>query len=138
MIAAGEAVLYRHRPLVLDLPSPDAELLSVCTQLNRQQAEWQRLWVLTSDGPELLTQADKALNDYYEDVWPGFSGCLAERLISLRASTVEGMIAKAVAILAMDDAGGYFTICRNDAWDIAHSLVEDVAGAQRRPVGEDA
>ena len=127
------------------VPHPDAALLAVCAQLVAMQAEWQRLYDATSDNDELTTAADFAWQAYNDDVWPGTGfqprDCdtvdVPAKLLTLRATTPEGMQAKAAAILAMDDAGDYTHDIRDDSFELMLSLIEDVAGLARRPLGAD-
>ena len=55
----------------------------------------------------------------------------------LRATTPEGLRAKARAIMALDSAAIYCD-CRNDAAQIWQSIVEDMAGPDWPRVGEGA
>ena len=89
--------------------------------------------------------ADMAWRDYSENVWPG--GCRLDAgrehdpvlsLITMQAVTLEGMRAKAAAIKAMDDAGGYLTSIRDDSYELMISLLQDVAGPAAMLLGEDA
>ena len=125
---------------------PDAALLTLCAQLEAMQAEWQWRWTLTSDGPALETEADRAWQAYSDDVWPGIGlsdwnriepGDLAGELRALRATTPEGLKAKARAIMALDHAATYCD-CRNDAAQLWQSIIEDVAGPCWSRVGEEA
>jgi len=122
----------------------DAALLILCNKLRGLREEWQRLWEATpengADGP-----ADMAWRDYSKSVWPG--GCrldanleqdLVRGLIAMRATTLEGMRAKAAAIKALDDAGGYLMSVRDDSYELMMSLLQDVAGPAAMPIGEDA
>lgn len=121
----------------------DAALLVLCGELRLLQAEWQRLWAATPEHGD-TSPADIALRDYSENVWPG---CRldADReqdpvrgLIALHATTLEGMRAKAAAIKALDDAGGYLVSIRDDAYELMVSLISDVAGSVAFPIGEEA
>ena len=126
-------------------PHPDCELLDLCTQLTGMQAEWQRLYDATSDCDDLTTPADHAWQRYSEDVWPrvGFQPCegatpdLPARLLTLPATTPDGLQAKAAAILAMDDAATYCDL-RDDSYALCLSLVRDAAGLDHRPPGDSA
>ena len=126
--------------------SPDAALLALCAQLQEMQAEWQRLYDLTSDEDELTTPADHAWQAYSEDVWPRTAlqpkGCTKQDvpalLLTLAATTLEGLRAKAAAILAMDEAAGYLMDCRDDSLDLSLSLIRDVAGPAFRSPGQRA
>jgi hypothetical protein len=122
---------------------PDAALLALCSRLAGMQAEWQRLHAATSDdGP--WTEADEAWLRYASTTWPGVGPERPEhqgedvpgQLLLHRAATPEGMAAKASAILALDDAAGYTRDCRDDHCALVPSLLEDVAGAQYRPIGD--
>ena len=128
---------------------PDAALLALCARLEAMQAEWQRLWALTSDGPAIETDADQAWQDYADNVWPGVTishwdperrrpNDLPAKLLTLQATTPEGLQAKAAAILALDDAAGYQFDYRNDAIELWQSLGIDAAGSARRMLGEEA
>ena len=128
---------------------PDATLLALCARLGEMQAEWQRLWTLTSDGPAIETEADRIWQDYADNVWPGVNishwdaerrrpDDLPAKLLTFRATTPEGLQAKAAAILALDDAAGYQSDYRNDAIELWLSLGIDAAGPARRLVGEEA
>jgi hypothetical protein len=88
--------------------SPDVELLALCARLRDMQAEWQRLYDATSDEDELTTPADFAWQNYSDHVWPlvhsnsftvpaGVVDYPAQ-LLTLRATTPEGIQAKATAI----------------------------------------
>ena len=121
-------------------------LLAVCVHLVAMQAEWQRLYDATSDKEDLTTVADHAWQAYNDDVWPRTAlqplGCetvdVPAKLLTLRATTLEGMQAKAAAILAMSDAGDYSLEIRDDSFELQLSLIEDVAGLARRPLGDTA
>ena len=125
---------------------PDAELLALCAQLAEMQAEWQRLWEPTSDEVPSTTEADHAWDRYHRYVWPCTHPShpemtgedLGARLLTLRATTLEGMQAKAAAILAMEEASGYTWDCRDDSCQLATSLMEDVAGVMCPKLGADA
>ena len=126
-------------------PSGDAALLALCAQLEELQAEWQRLYDATSDDNS-DTPADRVFDAYSNDVWPGLCRSpwssegrdpadLPARLVDLPATTPEGLRAKAAAILAIDESASYLTDCRNDSMELSLSLIRDVAGATRRPLG---
>jgi hypothetical protein len=71
-------VLHIHRTeqdqsLSQAYPHPDAALLALCARLEGKRAEWQRLWLLTSDGPGLATEADHAWQAYSDTAWPGIA-----------------------------------------------------------------
>lgn len=127
---------------------PDAALLALCAQLTGMQAEWQRLYDATSDSGPLTTNADHVWRAYSDDVWPGVRistwsdkpphpDDVPGRLRTIRATTSEGQVAKARAILAMEEAAGYVD-CRDDAIELMHSLVRDVAGIEVHGLGADA
>ncbi|MGI4939787.1 MAG: hypothetical protein ACRYHQ_04350 [Janthinobacterium lividum] len=119
---------------------PDAELLTVCRQLAEMKAEWERFYDATSDSGPLTTPEDHVWNDYTNHVWPGLkmacSWCHAQphpndmpgRLVRLHATTLEGMAAKATAILALDEVAGW-TDLRDDSMEMMHSLLRDVANS---------
>jgi len=138
--AASPTVLHRHAAGLGLVEHPDAELLTVCSQLRAMQDEWQRLWTLTSDGPESVTPADRAFDDYAQQVWPGTDQEMGEglvgRLLVLPAFTGEGLQAKAAAVCALEDAGGYSDRYRDDAFTLWETVVRDAAGAAYRPLGE--
>ena len=142
MSAVAEVVLYRHRPLVQDPPNPDAVLLAVCAKLGRRRDRWQELWEPTSPDPEGDTPADRRWWSYNSNVWPGTDqkagGGLAGRLLKLPARTPEGLAAKAAAMAAMEDTGGYTGCSRMDSCDLAMSVARDAAGLAYRPIGEAA
>lgn len=125
-----------------DTPIPDAALLAVCDQLRAQQAEWQRLWTLTSDGPDNLAPADHEWTTYNRKVWPGMDQEAGEgpagQLLDLHPVTPEGLAAKAAAICAMDETSQYTRDCRDDACRLWESVVLDTAGATYAPLGEAA
>lgn len=121
---------------------PDAALLILCGELRTLQEEWQRLWAATPETGE-PGPADKAWRDYSDHVWPGVCGAQLEcdpvrSLTAMHATTLEGMRAKAAAIKAMDDAGGYLMNIRDDTYELMMSLLQDVAGSLAMPVGESA
>ena len=118
------------------VPHPDAELLGVCAALGRLRDEWQRLWTFTSDGPDLATEADRAWERYDSEVWPGRTGGLLARLLTLPARTPEGLAAKAAAVCAQDDATSYSGDCHDDACALWASVARDAAGALYQPLGE--
>ncbi len=129
----------------VDIPHPDAALLALCTSLTEAQAKWQRLYDATSDSYLLTTSADYAWRAYSDDVWPGvrlatwgdkppYPDDVPGRLRTLRATTSEGKVAKARAILAMEEAAGYVD-SRDDAIEMMHSLVRDVAGIEAHGLG---
>ena len=79
----------------------DADLLVLCAQLDTMQAEWQRLYDATSDAGPLTTPADRAWQDYSDNVWPGVRiaiwgnrpphpNDMPSRLRTIRATTAEG------------------------------------------------
>lgn len=122
----------------------DAALLILCGELRVLQEEWQRLWAVTAEVGE-PGSADAAWRDYSDHVWPGVSrkgadcdGDPVRALIASKATTLDGMRAKAAAIKAMDDAGGYSMCCRDDSYELMISLLQDVAGSAAMPLGEDA
>jgi hypothetical protein len=115
------------------------------------QAEWQRLWHFTGEDWGLddppTTDADREWLAYNDHVWPAIhiSGQtprhpddLPGQLLDFRPVTVEGMRAKAAAVLAMDDAACYGADGRDDASAFYHSVLVDAAGAARMLMGEDA
>ena len=123
---------------------PDAALLVLCGDLRTLQEEWQRLWAATPEVGE-PGPADAAWRDYSDHVWPGVSrqgvdcaGDPVRALIASKATTLEGMRAKAAAIKALDDAGGYLMGIRDDFYELMASLLQDVAGPAAMPIGEDA
>lgn len=123
---------------------PDAALLILCGDLRTLQEEWQRLWAATPEVGE-PGPADAAWRVYSDHVWPGVSRQGADSvsdpvraLIATKATTLEGMRAKAAAIKALDDAGGYLMSVRDDSYDLMMSLLQDVAGPAVMPMGEDA
>ena len=124
-------------------PCPDTALLALCVSLKEMQAEWQRLYDATSDSGPLTTPADHAWKAYSDDMWPGIRistwgdrplhpDDVPGRLRTVRATTAEGKVAKARAILALDEASAYLD-CRDDAIDLMLSLVRDVAGIESCP-----
>ena len=125
----------------------DADLLALCAQLRVLQTGWQRLWDATSgtpDGEE--SPADLILDRYTAWVWPAVrlsdvSGLTSaadpvRMLLDLPATTPEGLQAKAAAVLALDDAGGYSGCDRSDHWQFVMALVRDAAGSAAMPLGE--
>ena len=121
---------------------PDAELLALCAQLRAMAAEHERLRALTSDAPEDVTPADHAWSDFRDHVWPGYALTRNERwrtkqnrpdvpgrLLELRATTVEGLAAKAAAVLAMDNLPGLDL--RDDSYELNRSVIEDAASLFR-------
>jgi len=137
-----------HNPLrsisLVQADCPDVALLVLCGELQILQGEWQRLWEATPEDGE-PGPADTVWRDYSETVWPGVSLREADRgrdpvrdLIALKATTLEGMRAKAAAIKALDDAGGCLTSIRDDSYELVMSLLQDVAGSAAMPLGEDA
>ena len=132
----------------IDTPHPDADLLALCHRLQDMQAEWQRLYDATSDTDELDTEADFAWKLYSNNVWPAEvlavwdnrepdPADMPARLRLLRATTAEGMRAKASAILALEESYAYCD-CRDDAWELMRSLLQDVAGIETHNLGADA
>jgi hypothetical protein len=125
-------------------PHPDADLLALCGRLEEMQAEWQRLYDATSDDNS-GTPADKAFEAYSDDVWPRTAlqplGNTAidwpGKLVDLHATTPHGLRAKAMAVIALDEAAGYLSECRDDSLELAMSLIRDVAGSAARPLGAD-
>jgi hypothetical protein len=101
------------------------------------QAEWQRLYDATSDEEELTTPADFAWREYSDVVWPlvHSKSCsvpldvedVPAQLLKLRATTREGLRAKAAAILAMEEACAYCDQ-RDDCYEFCLSLLRDAAG----------
>ena len=153
-MSAAEAVRDRHHPASLNSPSPDTLLLATCEQLNHQQDEWQRLWV-AAGRPKDASLYDlrdeepappelRALRDYTRKVWPATDDPYthlgevridtAHRLVGLCAYTPEGVQAKAVAILALENVSRYSEL-RDDQWQLTASLLRDVAGSAARPIG---
>ncbi|MGI4941841.1 MAG: hypothetical protein ACRYHQ_14985 [Janthinobacterium lividum] len=133
---------------MIEVPRADAELLALCCQLAVMQAEWQRLYDATSDAEELATHADHAWQGYSDDVWPGVRlavfadgrkprdpADIPGRLHDLPANTPDGRVAKAAAILALDDAAAYCD-SRDDICQLYALMLRDVAGAAHRPLGE--
>ena len=131
-----------------DTPHPDTALLALCASLAAMQAEWQHLYDATSDSGPLTTAVDHAWRAYSDDVWPGVRLAawndklphpddVPGRLRTLRATTSEGKVAKARAILALEEAAGYVD-CRDDAIEMMHSLMRDVAGIEAHGLGADA
>ncbi len=130
-------------------PHPDAALLVLCARLEEMQAEWQRLYDLTSEEDELTTAADHAWQTYSAELWPGLRLSpwsregrdpvdIPGRLVDLPATTSEGLRAKAAAVLALDEAANYLTDCRNDSAELWQSVIRDAAGSAHRPLGADA
>ena len=129
------------------IASGDADLLALCAQLRVLQAGWQRLWDATSgmpDGEE--SPADLILDRYTAWVWPGtmladVAGLTRDAdpvrmLLVLPATTPEGLQAKAAAVLALDDAGGYSGCDRSDHWQIVTAVLRDAAGDAAMPLGD--
>ena len=129
---------------------PDADLLALCARLAELQEEWQRLWQPTSEDWNLdeppKTEADHVWHHFNAHVWPGINIAgdkprhaddLPGRLLDHRPSTPEGIRAKAAAVLAMEDAACYGADCRDDAWEMFHSVLVDAAGPVRCLMGED-
>ena len=122
-----------------DADNADAELLALCAQLRGMEEEHERLWALTSDSPKDVTPEDHAWTEFRNYVWPGY--CLTDdprwadgksdqpdipgRLLTLRASTWEGLAIKAAAVLAMDNVPGLD--CRSDSYELNRSVIEDAA-----------
>jgi hypothetical protein len=115
------------------------------------QAEWQHLWQFTSEDWGLddppATDADRKWLQFNDYVWPAIhiSGQtprhpddLPGQLLDFRPVTVEGMRAKAAAVLAMDDAACYGADARDDACELYQSVLVDAAGTARMLMGEDA
>ena len=84
---------------------------------------------------------------YSDDVWPGIRVStwsdkplhpddVPGRLRTVRATTAAAKIAKARAILAIEEACGYLD-CRDDAIELMLSLVRDVAGIDAYGLGPD-
>jgi len=130
---------------------PDAALLILCGEPRILQGEWQALWPLTTDDWGLddppTTPADHEWLAFNDNVWPAIhiSGQnprhpddLPGSLLDFHPTTVEGIRAKAAAMLAMEDAAGYGRDCRNDCCDLTHSVLVDMAGTARMLLGEDA
>ena len=142
MSRTAEVVFYRHHPAPVDPPSPDAVLLEVCARLGQRQDRWQELWDPTSPDPEGDTPADRRWMKYNCEVWPGVEHGhgrgLPGRLLRLRATTPEGLAAKAAAIAAMEKTGAYTDCDRGDAHRLVMSLLLDAAGPLFRDVGEQA
>ena len=129
---------------MLDRTHPDAALLILCGELRILQKEWQRLWEATPEEGD-AGPADTAWQVYAEHAWPGTCRANADRehdpvrdLIAMKATTIEGMRAKAAAIKAVDDASGYSMCCRDDFYELMLSLLKDVAGPVAMSLGEDA
>ncbi len=125
--------------------SPDAALLALCARLTEMQAAWQRLYDATSDEQEITTAADRAWQQYSDDVWPrtalqprgSNTPDVPALLMTLKATTREGLAAKAAAILALDAATSYCDL-RDDSLELCMSLVRDAAGSAFRPLGAEA
>ena len=125
--------------------SPDAALLALCARLAEMQAEWQRLYDATSDKEEITTAADRAWQQYSDDVWPrtalqprgSNTPDVPALLMTQRATTREGLAAKAAAILALDAAASYCDLW-DDSMDLCMSLVRDAAGSAFGPLGAEA
>ena len=135
---------------------PDVDLLALCARLAAMQAEWHRLWHFTGEDWGLddppLTPADNEWLAYNDHVWLGISLAsgagigaytrhpddLLGQLQDLHPTTLEGLRAKAAAILAADDAGCYGADICDDWHDLTQSILRDVTGAQRCLMGEDA
>lgn len=97
------------------------------------QAEWRRLYDLTSEEPELKTPADFAWQAYSDDTWPRVASFndnpaldVPAELLRLYATTPDGLRAKAAAVLALEDAAAYCD-ARDDSWDLHMSVVRDAA-----------
>ncbi len=60
------------------------------------------------------------------------------KLLSLHATTPEGLQAKAAAILAINQASAYTGCCRDDEIELLNSVVREAAASAYRPLGEDA
>ena len=124
---------------------PDGALFALCAQLEDMRAEWQRLYDATSDEDELTTSADHAWRAYSDDVWPhtalqpkgSTTPDVPALLLTHPAITLEGLQAKAAAILAINAAADYCDL-RDDSLDLLLLLARDVAGLVFRPVGAEA
>ena len=130
---------------------PDAALLILCGELRILQGEWQALWNLTTENWGLddppITAADHEWLAFNDNVWPAvrISGRtprhpddLPGALLDYRPTTLEGIRAKAAAILAMEDAGCYGGDLRDDSCALTSSVLVDMAGSARMLLGEDA
>jgi hypothetical protein len=126
---------------------PDGELLALCDALAALQAGWQVLWEATPDEPNAGPE-DQAFDTFAKFTWPGTriadlapgdaSGIdLPALLLTLPATTPEGLQAKAAAVLAISDANTFTGDCRMDEIELLRSVVRDAAGTSRRPLGED-
>jgi hypothetical protein len=129
------------------VPHPDAELLTLCARLAEQQATWQALWVATPDKPNGGPE-DVAFDTFSSFTWPGTRIAdpaldsapvtdLPALLLTLPATTPEGLQAKAAAVLAISDANMFTGDCRMDEIELLRSVVIDAVGSARRLVGED-
>ena len=138
------ATAYISRPSTLQA---DAELLTVCASLADQQAQWQTLWAATPDEPD-GGPVDLAFDTFTEFTWPGTRIAdrllgnpsaidLPARLLTLPATTQEGLVAKAAAVLAISDASTFTGDCRPDEIELLRSVAIDAAGLARRLVGGD-
>jgi hypothetical protein len=127
--------------------SADAELLAVCDELAALQVEWQTVWAATPDDPDGGPE-DIAFDTFSSFTWPGTRiadpaldsapvADLPALLLTLPATTPEGLQAKAAAVLAISDADMFTGDCRLDEIELLRSVVRDAAGPTYRPVGED-
>jgi hypothetical protein len=146
--SSDRAILEPGEPLVL---ASELGLFALCDRLSTRQAEWQRLWTLTSetweDGdPE--TEADRIWLDFNNNVWPGVyisewnasqrkPDDVVGQLLDHHPVTREGMRAKALALVALDRAAAYGDM-RNDGCELNMSLICDVAGPDLPQLGEGA
>ena len=146
LLAATAGVLAAGADGVPSLASnPDAALLALCARLTDMQAEWQRLYDATSEEGPLTTPADHAWQAYSDDVWPrtalqrrdSVTRDVPGMLLTHPAATLEGLQAKAAALLALDAAASYCDL-RDDSYELTLSLLRDAAGAAFRPLGTDA
>ena len=124
----------------------DADLLGLCAQLRVLQLRWQRLWDAALGSPDGDGPADLLLDRYTAWVWPGTE--LADvaglapaadpvrSLLTLPATTPEGLQAKAAAVLALHDASDHSDRDRADQWQIVAALLREVAGTAAMPLGK--
>jgi len=130
------------------VPHPDADLLAVCARLADHQAQWQSLWAATPDQPDSGPQ-DTAFDEFSQNVWPGYRCAdpirgddtatdLPALLLTLPATTAEGLQAKAAAVLAISDAGSYTGDSRLDEIDLLRSVVRDATGGRHQELTGEA
>jgi len=132
---AGGAISSQRHPSSC---SANAELLAVCARLADHRAQWQSRWAATPDVPDGGPQ-DTAFDEFSQNVWPGYRCAdpvrgddtatdLPALLLTLPATTAEGLQAKAAAVLAISDAGSYTGDSRLDEIELLRSVVRDATG----------